>query len=240
MTSHSTTRTTRTARTARTAPTPAEQVAEWISSPEARKAARSELGRVGFPDPALGADDLLQVVAMRVLARLATRPLDDPGGVVAYLRASLRNAALDAYRSGRARRVGPLLGPDDEDEAAHDPPDPRIEVPGDLEGRADDVRSHLLDGALADPPRVLSGALTVVALAADPRLLDVVRSVGPEGGSPRNRLLWAAVAYSGRPDDLPGFGRPDDPARRQRRSRAMAAIDAALHRAGTASVEADR
>ena len=70
--------------------------------------------------------------------------------------------------------------------------------------------------------------------------LDVARTVEPETGGARSHLLWAALAYSGRRDDLPGIGRPDDPARRKRRSRAMAAIDAALARAGHASVEEGR
>ena len=225
----------------RSAPTPAELVGEWITSSDARAAARFELRRIGFPDPALGADDLLGDVAARVLARLADGGPVDPDRIVGYLRASLRNAALDVVRSARARRVGPLLGPDDEgDGAAHDPPDPRTEVPSDVGGRADDVRMHLLQGALADPPWVLSGALTFVALAAEPALLDVARSVQPDGGSPRSRLLWTALSYSGRRDDLPGLGRPDDPACRKRRSRTMAAIDAVLVRAGAASVEGDR
>ncbi len=224
----------------RTAPTPAEQVAAWVSSADARSAARSELGRVGFPDPALGADDLLQAVAVRALARLASGPLDDPDRVVPYLRRSLRNAAIDAYRSGRARRVGPLMGPEDDDEAAHELPDPGAARPGELAERADDVRAILLAEALADPPQVLSGALTFVALSADEGLRGVVRSVGPEAGSDRNALLWAGVAYSGRAECLPGFRRPDDAARRKRRSRAMGAIDEALARAGAASLEADR
>ena len=47
-----------------------DEVLAWVGSSTASRQATRELARLGTPDPAVAGDELVQVVAVRVLARL--------------------------------------------------------------------------------------------------------------------------------------------------------------------------
>lgn len=182
-----------------------EQLVEWLTSEDARSAARAECGRLGLG--ASGADDLLQGVYLAVSARV---PVDD---VVPYARRALRNLAIDT--AGSMSRFDRRPSEELVEEPPPDAPDPLERADADLLAA---LQLRLVDRLTLERADRASAALalaTLEVLDLDPHPCAPTPAAGP--GSAR---AWAALHTSGF-DDFPAGGAPEPPAARKRRERAI-------------------
>ena len=220
---------------------------EWLSSPAARNAGRGALRRCGAPSGTVEVEDLLQAVALKVLRRLDRGPLEESGldsAVVAYLNRACRNEAVSILRGHRRRNLVSLTdlvadrgdGEGFEQSELADDSDPVAAVV--VAGWADAARRA---ASVEDrEPWLLSAVLTRLTVALSPELLEpgrVARSVPLPGGA-GDLASWVALVYAGKRTDLPSAG-DDDAARRKRRSRAIARVDALLREVLAATGGAD-
>jgi hypothetical protein len=184
------------------------RVERWLMSPEGRAATEREMRRCGLPS-AFDAD----------LARLvlhAARRATDVESVPAWTSHVLRRRALDLVRSPSVQRR------DDAGENAAALDDASFDaVLTELEVGA--LRAALFEGSAR--PAVVSAALTYLGVTMDE--LVPGRDVPWPGGSSDalDGAHWAGLHYSGHGDC---FATPDTAAVRQRRSRRIAEVKAAL------------
>jgi hypothetical protein len=190
----------------------------WLTSDDARQAAVSELHRRGLP--AALVDDLLGATALALgTASPDHGSIDRP---VAYARRALATKAVDLLR-GTIRHRREVEWPDELDlpDAAGDATLLGVEL-------EDDLRAAIHRLLAARKAWAGAAALTVLTLAAHrdvalPR--DVPEPEGPSGGQSDR---WASLWLAGCRDCFPTRGLGDDAAMRQRRSRALRAVDALL------------
>lgn len=197
---------------------------DWLSTADARAAAGAELARPRLP--ATFVDDLVQDTAVRLSVSLANGAT--PERPVAYARRALRNAANDLHRS-RRRREHVWIDELPEPEAVIDDPDL-----GPFEDHCRRV------AALVDAGWIGSAALHLLTFTMHPGAAIPDDLARPVAGDDRAEAAWAALALAGRLDCFPGDDRPDDAATRQRRSRALAEVDAVLAQAVNVATGVER
>ena len=191
----------------------------WLTSADARAAAVSELHRRGLP--AALVDDLLGATALALgAASLDGGTIDRPA---AYARRALATKAVDLLR-GTIRHRREIEWPDEFDLPESDD----AEAPALAIELEDDLRVAIHRLLAARKAWAAAAALTVLTLAAH-RDVALPREVPePEGASGGQADRWASLWLAGCRDCFPAPGVADDAAMRQRRSRALRAVDDVL------------
>jgi hypothetical protein len=184
---------------------------DWLHSPDAGVAARRELKRLRLPESL--EEDVLQSARIRAW-RLAERHDTAPDNPVAVGYRTVQQAVGDLYRRGR-RRVRELNLEDYLPVLDSRPVD--FDGPGDLE---DDSR-RAAHGTLATRPWVGAAVLNELTFRLHPDVPIPDGAPAPKAGDDEQHLSWASLWLAGRIDCFPNGRVPDDPAMRQRRSRAL-------------------
>lgn len=207
----------------------------WLVTADARAAARAELHRAGLDG--YDADDLLHDVAVRLLqADLAAAP-DNP---VAYARRAIGRRAIDLLRGDLVRRANNVPSFRTDDDGDGDKRDPLTALAdGDADPSESTIEAAIEDGIRRALHLALSGTAKVWAVAA--ALTTLTLRIHPEvalpDDAPRPEVIdddkadrWAALWLAGEVEVFPSVaeGRPDDPARRQARSRKLRTVDELL------------
>ena len=205
----------------------------WLMTPDARSAAASELHGLGlsFYDP----DDLLNDVAVRLL-RSGTVP-DNP---VAYARRAVTTRAIDLLRGERVRRdrTTPLLLDDEPIDLADGDAGPSDVVA--LSSAEDGLRRQL-HVVLAATSKVwaVAAALTTLTLRLHRDVALPEDAPRPDADDEDKADRWAALWLAGETDVFPSPGEPDDPARRQARSRKLREVSRLLQELATRTFGGD-
>ena len=202
----------------------------WLMSPDARSAAASELHGLGLScyDP----DDLLNDVAVRLLRSGAV-----PDNPVAYARRAVATRAIDLLRGERVRAT-PLLLEDEPVDLADDDAGPSDVVA--LSSAEDGIRRqlHLVLGATSKVWAV-AAALTTLTLRIHRDVALPDDAPRPDADDDDKADRWAALWLAGETDVFPAPGRPDDPARRQARSRKLREVSRLLQELATRTFGGD-
>ena len=204
---------------------PLGEMFAWLASDDARAAAATELHRRALPVALV--DDVLNTVAIAV----AAADLDDVENPVAYARRVVTIKTIDLLR-GRIRvrsREEPL---DDGAEIAQPDAVSATVVAAELE---DAVRLALHRLLVARRPWVAAAGLTALTLAAHPDVALPRFVPTPDGAAAGQADRWAALWLAGERHCFPDGDVEEDAAMRQRRSRALRAIEAVLHDAASAA-----
>ncbi|HVM08344.1 MAG TPA: hypothetical protein VM345_07780 [Acidimicrobiales bacterium] len=211
--------------------TPLAQMYAWLADDEARAAAAAELHRRALP--VVLVDDVLGAAALAVasLEPASLAGIDNPIG---YVRRVVTTKAIDLLRGRiRTQTHERELHPwdEDDDDAGLDLPAPGAASVADdvVAGETEDALRVALHRLLARRrPWIAAAGMTALTLAVH-RDVALPRAVpSPEGAAPGQADRWAALWLAGERHCFATQSRAEDAAMRQRRSRALRAIDEIL------------
>lgn len=198
----------------------------WLASDDARAAAAAELHRRALPVALV--DDVLGAAAIAVGAAAGTDALVDVANPVAYARRVVTTKTIDLLR-GRIRSRAHETDLDDELDVPSGDGDSAAEfAAAEMEDNMRVVLHPLLAGRR---PWAAAAALTAVTLAVHRDVALPQRIPTPDAASAGVADRWAALWLAGVRDCFPTDNALDDAAMRQRRSRALRAVDAVLREA---------
>ena len=198
----------------------------WLASDDARAAAAAELHRRALPVALV--DDVLGAAAVAVGAAAGSGALAEVTNPVAYARRVVTTKTIDVLRGRIRERAheteldGDLDLPDGDGDAIADL------AAGEIEDRMRMTLHPLLAGRR---PWAAAAALTGLTLALHRDVAVPRRVPAPDAASAADADRWAALWLAGVRDCFPSEESPDDAAMRQRRSRALRAVDAVLREA---------
>ena len=215
-----------------------DELVQWTDSADAIAAATSLLRRVGLPADHDHIDDVLAEVTFRITRRLdRLGPLEARPGVIAYARTTMGTVVTDLLRGPERPSLVDVGDGADRTEGGIVP---AVDIDG-LDDTLDELR-HALHRAMDDRPAwAASAALTFAILTVDPDLPLQPGTPQPTDAGPGPRAKWAGLHYAGRGDCFTDQLGPADTACRNRRARALKALDQVLAEAYLALIdESDR
>lgn len=207
-------------------PTPLAEMFAWLASDDARSAAAAELHRRALPVALV--DDVLGAAAIAVGAAAGSDAIAQVANPIAYARRVVTTKTIDLLR-GRIRSRAHETPLDDDLDVASADGDAALDVAaGEMEDHMRVVLHPFLAGRR---PWAAAAALTALTLAIHRDVRLPRRVPAPDAASSGDVDRWAALWLAGVRDCFPVDGMNDDAAMRQRRSRALRAVDAVLREA---------